>query len=89
MTHGPSFVIHFMNGFVECRYDFKFFSTDFSACLKPPRRENYCKTSYPKAQQRDQGAGWTQKMKSDSSWRLGLYPLGYAVDSGHAVTAVI
>ena len=35
---------------------FEFLSTKFAACSKPPSRDNY-KTSYPRAQQRDEGAG--------------------------------
>ena len=38
---------------------FDFFPRKFAACLKPPSRDNYRKASYPRTQQRDQGAGWT------------------------------
>ena len=31
-------------------------STEFAACLQLPNRSNYCKASYPRTQQRDQGA---------------------------------
>ena len=33
---------------------FKFLSTEFAACSKPPNRDNHRKASYPKTQQRDQ-----------------------------------
>ena len=36
---------------------FKFLLTEFAACSKPPSRDNYRKTSYPRMQERDQGAG--------------------------------
>ena len=36
---------------------FEFFSTEFAACSKPQNRDNHRKASYPRAQQRDQGAG--------------------------------
>ena len=38
---------------------FDFFPRKFAACSKPPSRDNYRKASYPRTQQRDQGAGWT------------------------------
>ena len=38
---------------------FNFFPRKFAACSKPPSRDNYRKASYPRTQQRDQGAGWT------------------------------
>ena len=34
---------------------FDFFPREFAACSKPPSRDNHCKTSYPRTQQRDQG----------------------------------
>ena len=34
-----------------------FFPRKFAACSKPPSRDNYRKASYPRTQQRDQGAG--------------------------------
>ena len=36
---------------------FKFLPTEFAACSKPPSRDNYRKTSYPRTKERDQGAG--------------------------------
>ena len=36
---------------------FEFLSTKFAACSKPPSRDNHRKASYPRTQQRDQGAG--------------------------------
>ena len=39
---------------------FKFLSTEFAACSKPPSRDNHRKASYPRTQQRDQGADRTQ-----------------------------
>ena len=38
---------------------FDIFPSKFAACSKPPSRDNYRKASYPRTQQRDQGAGWT------------------------------
>ena len=38
---------------------FDFFPRKFAACSKPPSRDNYRKASYPRTQQREQGAGWT------------------------------
>ena len=38
---------------------FDFFLRKFAACSKPPSSDNYRKASYPRTQQRDQGAGWT------------------------------
>ena len=38
---------------------FDFFPRKFAACSNPPSRYNYRKASYPRTQQRDQGAGWT------------------------------
>ena len=38
---------------------FDFFPRKFAACSKPPSRDNYRKASYPRTQQRDQGASWT------------------------------
>ena len=35
----------------------KFLPTEFAACLKPPSRDYYRKTFYPRTQERDQGAG--------------------------------
>ena len=46
------------------RLGYPFF--EFAACSKPPSRENHCKASYPRTPQRDQGAGWTQIMRSGS-----------------------
>ena len=46
---------------------FKFFSIEFAACSKPPSRDNHRKASYPKTQQRDQGAGWTHMIRLGSS----------------------
>ena len=40
-------------------WHFDFFPRKFAACSKPPSRDNYRKASYPRTQQRDQGAGWT------------------------------
>ena len=57
---------------------FEFLSTKFAACSKPPSRDNHRKASYPRMQQRDQGAGWTQIMRSGSSWKRRLYPFGHA-----------
>ena len=37
---------------------FEFLSTEFAACSKPPSRDNHCKVSYPRTQQRDYGAGF-------------------------------
>ena len=45
----------------------KFLSTEFAACTKPPSRDNHRKASYPRMQQRDQGTGRTQIMRSGSS----------------------
>ena len=39
---------------------FGFFPRKFAACSKPPSRDNHCKASYPRTQQRDQGAGRAQ-----------------------------
>ena len=62
------------------------------ACWKPPSRDNHRKVSYPRTQQIDQGAGWTQIMRSGQSQkRLGrkkekkvvvktAYPLGHAAN---------
>ena len=36
---------------------FEFLSTEFAACSKPTSRDNDRKASYPRTQQRDQGAG--------------------------------
>ena len=36
---------------------FELLSTKFTACSKPPSRDNYRKASYPRTQQRDQ-QGW-------------------------------
>ena len=38
---------------------FDFFQHKFSACSEPPSRDNHRKRSYPRTQQRDQGASWT------------------------------
>ena len=59
---------------------FKFLSTKFAAGLKPPSRDNYRKTSYPRTQQRDQGAGWTQIIRSGSLLKRRLNPFGHAAD---------
>ena len=40
-------------------WHFDFFPRKFATCSKPPSRDNYRKASYPRTQQRDQGAGWT------------------------------
>ena len=40
-------------------WGFDFFPRKFAACSKPPSRDNYRKASYPRTQQRDQGASWT------------------------------
>ena len=57
---------------------FNFFSIEFTACLKPPSKDNQRKASYPKMHQRDQWAGWTQIMWS---CRIGEeqrpYPIPY------------
>ena len=50
------------------------------ACSKPPSRDNHRKASYPRTQQRDQGAGWTQTIRSGSSLKQRLYPFGHAAD---------
>ena len=36
---------------------FEFLSAEFAACSKPPSSYNHRKASYPRTQQRDQGAG--------------------------------
>ena len=43
---------------IQCPVDFFEFllSTEFAACSRPPGRDNHRKASYPKTQQRDQGA---------------------------------
>ena len=41
------------------RLTFDFFPHEFAACSKPLSRDNHRKASYPRTQQRDQGAGWT------------------------------
>ena len=46
---------------------FDFFPRKFAACSKPPSRDNHRKASYPRTQQRDQGAAR-------------LYSLGHATD---------
>ena len=48
------------------RLMFDFFPLKFATFSKPPSRDNYCKASYPRTQQRHQGAGWTQIMRSGS-----------------------
>ena len=45
---------------------FEFLSTEFAACSKPPSRDNHRQVSHPKTQQRDQGMGCTQIMRSGS-----------------------
>ena len=50
------------------RLTFDFFPHKFAACSKPPSRDNHCKASYPRTQQRDQGADWTH----DHAIRVGL-----------------
>ena len=40
----------------SCRF-FEFLSVEFTACSEPPSRGNHRKASYPRTQQRDQGAG--------------------------------
>ena len=42
---------------------FEFLFTKFDAYSKPPSRDIYRKGSYPRTQQRNQGAGWTQIMR--------------------------
>ena len=46
---------------------FEFLSTEFAACSKLLSRDNHRKASYPRTQQRDQGGGWTQTIRSESS----------------------
>ena len=36
---------------------FEFLSIEFATCSKQPSRDNHRKASYPRTQQRDQGAG--------------------------------
>ena len=43
-----------------------FLSTKFTACSKLPSRDNNPKASYPRTQQRDQGAGWTKIKQLES-----------------------
>ena len=49
--------------------------------LEATNRENHCNPSYPRTQQRDQGAGWTQIIRSRLSGKRLLYSLGQAVDA--------
>ena len=46
---------------------FEFLSAEFAACPKSPSRDNHRKASYPRTQQRDQGVGGTQAVRSGSS----------------------
>ena len=46
-----------VNNFQVFRLTFDFFPHKFAACSKPLNRDNYRKASYPRMQQRDQGAG--------------------------------
>ena len=39
------------------RLTFDFLPHKFAACSNPPSRDNHRKASYPRTQQRDQGAG--------------------------------
>ena len=48
-----------LQDFQVFRLTFDFFPCKFTACLKPPSRNNHRKALYPKTQQRDQGAGST------------------------------
>ena len=48
-----------VNNFQVFRLTFDFFLHKFAACSKPLSRDNHRKASYPRTQQRDQGAGWT------------------------------
>ena len=45
---------------------FEFLSAEFAACLKPLSRDNYCKVSYPKTQQRRPGC----KLNPDHAIRV-------------------
>ena len=58
------------------RLTFDFFPRKFAACSKPPSRDNHRKGLYQRTQQRDQGAEWTQIMRSWSSLKRRLYLLG-------------
>ena len=67
---------------------FKFLSTEFAACLKPPIRNFHLKASYRRTQQHDQGEGQTQIMQSGLLQKQRLCPLGYAADL-HGVRCVV
>ena len=65
---------------------FDFFPRKFAACLKPPSRDNHRKASYPRTQQRDQGAGWTHDpairvvvKTTPLPIRPRLYPFGHVL----------
>ena len=48
---------------------FGFLSIKFAACSRPLSKNDHHKASYPRTQQRDQGADWTLIMRSELSWK--------------------
>ena len=64
------------------RLTFDFLPRKVGACLKTPCRDDHHKASYPRTQQRDQGAGKTQIAQSRSLWkrRRHLYPFRNAAN---------
>ena len=56
---------------------FEFLSTEFTAFSRQPSRCDHHKASCPRTQQRDQDGGWTQIMRSGSSYN---YSFGRAAE---------
>ena len=59
---------------------FEFLSTDCVACLKPTSQDDYRKASYPRTQQRDQGAGLNPEHAIRVVAKKTPYPFGHAAN---------